>query len=69
MRSSGPIIVVPDETGDLFLTEFGAESGGGTLQLRGRRDLRVSRRMRYSSAGDDLASRGSSRKRKALAAA
>ena len=36
----GPIIVVPDETGDLFPAEFGAERGGGTPQLRGRRDVR-----------------------------
>ena len=31
----GPILIVPDETGDLFLPEIGAQSGGGACRFEG----------------------------------
>ena len=29
----GPIVIVPDEAGDLLLPKFGAESGGGACRF------------------------------------
>ena len=56
----GPVIIVPDEMGDLFLSELGAESGGGACRFQraaaepaASRATRSSgsRRIKSSSAG------------------